>query len=163
MILNSGKKEGSMVPGHNGLHCIIPPHMLEEIQSQGNPAQQEKATRMAELSNQIRQERTAIFGQIAGESASATGAGLDRNIYDAGTGSNLPGNMVRTEGAPSTGDPAVDEAYDGSGETYNLFQDVYNRNSIDGLGIAIDSTVHLQIGYDNACWNGRQMVYGDGD
>ena len=152
-----------MLPVHNGLYCIIPPHMLDEIQSQGTPAQREKATRMAELSNQIRQERTAVFGQIAGEVVTATGAGLHRNIYDAGTGSNLPGNRVRTEGEPPTGDPAVDEAYDGSGETHSLFQDEFGRNSIDGLGLELDSTVHYQIGYDNAFWNGRQMVYGDGD
>ena len=25
------------------------------------------------------------------------------------------------------------------------------------------STVHYQQGYDNAFWNGEQMVYGDGD
>jgi Zn-dependent metalloprotease len=27
----------------------------------------------------------------------------------------------------------------------------------------LDSTVHYQKGYDNAFWNGEQMVYGDGD
>lgn len=27
----------------------------------------------------------------------------------------------------------------------------------------IDSTVHYGVAYDNAFWNGRQMVYGDGD
>jgi Zn-dependent metalloprotease len=27
----------------------------------------------------------------------------------------------------------------------------------------LDSTVHYQTGYDNAFWNGEQMVYGDGD
>lgn len=26
-----------------------------------------------------------------------------------------------------------------------------------------DSTAHYQRGYDNAFWNGQQMVYGDGD
>ena len=27
----------------------------------------------------------------------------------------------------------------------------------------LDSTVHYQQNYDNAFWNGQQMVYGDGD
>jgi len=70
---------------------------------------------------------------------------------------------VRAEGDAPTGDPAVDEAYDGSGVTYDLYREVYGRNSIDGNGLRLDSTVHYQKGYDNAFWNGQQMVYGDGD
>jgi Zn-dependent metalloprotease len=57
----------------------------------------------------------------------------------------------------------VNEAYDGSGYTYDLFLDTYQRNSIDGNGMRLDSTVHYGRGYDNAFWNGKQMVYGDGD
>jgi Zn-dependent metalloprotease len=57
----------------------------------------------------------------------------------------------------------VNEAYDGAGATYDLFMDAYGRNSIDDQGMTIESSVHYQVGYDNAFWNGRQMVYGDGD
>ncbi len=60
-------------------------------------------------------------------------------------------------------DPAVNEAYDGSGVTYDLYFDIYGRNSIDNNGLKLDSTVHYQKGYDNAFWDGKQMVYGDGD
>jgi Zn-dependent metalloprotease len=34
---------------------------------------------------------------------------------------------------------------------------------VDGNGLRLDSTVHYQKGYDNAFWDGKQMVYGDGD
>jgi Zn-dependent metalloprotease len=57
----------------------------------------------------------------------------------------------------------VNEAFDGSGFTYDVYQNVYERNSIDNNGMRLDSTVHYQRGYDNAFWNGEQMVYGDGD
>ena len=57
----------------------------------------------------------------------------------------------------------MNEAYDYSGATYDLFKTIYNRNSIDDNGMKLDSTVHYQKGYDNAFWNGNQMVYGDGD
>jgi Zn-dependent metalloprotease len=40
---------------------------------------------------------------------------------------------------------------------------VFQRNSIDGNGMRLDSTVHYRMGYDNAFWDGEQMVYGDGD
>jgi Zn-dependent metalloprotease len=89
--------------------------------------------------------------------------GKDRVIYDARNGSSLPGTVVRKEGEAPTADMAVTEAYDGSGVTYDLFSNVYQRNSIDGNGMRLDSTVHYRQSYDNAFWNGEQMVYGDGD
>ncbi|MDQ2979781.1 MAG: M4 family metallopeptidase, partial [Acidobacteriota bacterium] len=58
---------------------------------------------------------------------------------------------------------AVDEAYDGAGATYDLYRETYGRNSIDDRGMRLDSSVHYGSGYDNAFWNGSQMVYGDGD
>jgi len=70
---------------------------------------------------------------------------------------------VRKETDPASSDVAVNEAFDGSGVTYDLYNDVYKRNSIDSNGMRLDSTVHYQKGYDNAFWNGEQMVYGDGD
>jgi Zn-dependent metalloprotease len=75
----------------------------------------------------------------------------------------LPGTPVRSEADPATGDVAVDEAYDGAGVTYDLYWNEFKRNSIDGRGMTIPSTVHYGTDYDNAFWNGRQMVYGDGD
>ena len=60
-------------------------------------------------------------------------------------------------------DVAVNEAYDGAGATYDLYFEVYGRNSIDDRGMRLDSSVHYGTHYDNAFWNGRQMVYGDGD
>ncbi|MDT2248989.1 hypothetical protein P7H16_21615 [Paenibacillus larvae] len=33
----------------------------------------------------------------------------------------------------------------------------------DGEGMQIKSTVHLGLNYNNAFWNGEQIVYGDGD
>ncbi len=71
--------------------------------------------------------------------------------------------MVRKEGEGPTADVAVNEAYDGSGYTYDLYNEIYQRNSIDGNGMRLDSTVHYRVGYDNAFWDGEQMVYGDGD
>jgi Zn-dependent metalloprotease len=70
---------------------------------------------------------------------------------------------MRKEGDLPVSDVAVNEAYDGAGATYDLYLDSYQRDSIDDRGMAINSSVHYQVGYDNAFWNGQQMVYGDGD
>jgi Zn-dependent metalloprotease len=70
---------------------------------------------------------------------------------------------VRREGGKVNGGKTVTEAYDYSGSTYKFFRDVFNRNSIDTRGMKLDSTVHYGEEYNNAFWNGTQMVYGDGD
>ena len=86
-----------------------------------------------------------------------------RTISDCHNTQNLPGDVVRLEGAPPTGDLAVDEAYDGLGATYDLYWEAYDRNSIDDDGLPLDATVHFGQEYDNAFWNGERMVFGDGD
>ncbi len=70
---------------------------------------------------------------------------------------------VRTEGQPETGDVAVTEAYDGLGATWQLWSEAYERDSLDGKGMPLLATVHYGRNYDNAFWDGTQMVFGDGD
>lgn len=147
---------------HNPLFCVIPPYMLERIAEHGTEAQQARAKQALMLSEQMREQRQKV-GARAEALRTAGPAVRQRSVHSAQFLSNLPGVLVRAEGAAPSGDPAVDEAYDGSGATYDLFWEVYQRNSIDGAGMPLVSTVHYQQGYDNAFWNGYQMVYGDGD
>jgi Zn-dependent metalloprotease len=95
--------------------------------------------------------------------ALAMGAGKRRSIYTAEGSDSLPGKLVRGEGQPASGDAAVDEAYDGLGATFDFFDEVFDRNSIDDAGMALDATVHFGKDYNNAFWNSAQMVFGDGD
>jgi len=150
-----------MVFRPSSVFCILPPYMLERIAERGSDAQRSRATQTIQLTSQMRAEREA-----AGRVAAAPTAGplvKQRVVYTADFTSTLPGRVVRQEGGAPTGDPASDEAYDGAGATYDLYWDVYQRSSVDGNGLRLDSTVHYQRGYDNAFWNGQQMVYGDGD
>ena len=87
----------------------------------------------------------------------------DRRISDAEGDDKLPGRLVRREGQPDTGDAAVDEAYDGLGDTFEMFARVFARDSIDGAGMPLEATVHYGDRYDNAFWDGERMVFGDGD
>jgi Zn-dependent metalloprotease len=143
--------------------CITPPHILREIVLNGSAEQRELALRSITVSEQIRGQRSAMTKEILSIMKPAVAGGKERIVYNAKNGSQLPGTPTRNEGDAASGDAAVDEAYDGSGITYDLYSDVYKRNSIDNNGMRLDSTVHYQKGYDNAFWNGQQMVYGDGD
>jgi Zn-dependent metalloprotease len=86
-----------------------------------------------------------------------------RTVYDASGSMSLPGKIARDEGAPPAQDTAVNEAYDGLGMTYDFFWEVYGRNSIDDKGMPLLAIVHYGHQYDNAFWNGRQIIIGDGD
>jgi vibriolysin len=87
----------------------------------------------------------------------------DRDTYDAKGRSRLPGSLVRTEAQGPTGDWVVDLAHDNAGTTYDFYASVLGRDSFNGAGATITSTVHYNRNYVNAFWNGTQMVYGDGD
>jgi Zn-dependent metalloprotease len=147
---------------HDPILCILPPHMLEKIAENGTEHQRDWAVETLTRSEQFRGQRAAT-PQIRAMALDLVGGGLQRVVYHAQFLSTLPGVKARSEGEPPTGDTAVDEAYDGAGTTYSYFKDVHNRDSIDGRGLPLLSTVHFGKGYDNAFWNGKQMVYGDGD
>lgn len=147
---------------HHGINCFLPPHVLKNIATKGTERQKLLAFATLKTSAQMRGQRQALADFIPAAFRVAAGT-KERIVYDAKNGSSLPGTPARREGDPATADAAVNEAYDGSGITYDLFNNIYQRNSIDGKGMRLDSTVHYQRGYDNAFWNGEQMVYGDGD
>ncbi len=140
---------------------IIPPHMLKEIAIRGSSQQQRCAWESLTMSEQMRGQRLSLSA-IAAAGSTATGT-RRRTVYDAGNAYTLPGRLVKSEGSGKNRDKTVNEAYTGAGVTYDLFQKVFGRNSIDDKGMRLDSTVHYGRDYDNAFWNGQQMVYGDGD
>ena len=86
-----------------------------------------------------------------------------RLIHDAGNQELLPGTAVRDDDDPPTGDPAVDEAHLSAGQAWDLFADTFGRRSYDGNGATALVTVHFGRDYDNAFWDGQQLVFGDGD
>ncbi|MBI4369243.1 MAG: M4 family metallopeptidase [Elusimicrobia bacterium] len=154
--------------GNNEVFCeIIPPHLLEEIAKRGKAHQRERARRALTVSAQFRRRRRAVIPKAPSGAHRLAVGQIEklkfREIYDAGHRERLPGRMVRSEGDRRIKDVAVNEAYDYSGRTYDFFQRVFGRNSLDGRGLSLKSSVHYGAHYDNAFWNGAQMVYGDGD
>ena len=147
------------------LLCIVPPHILEALASRGEPDTRAWATRTLDVDATIRTERRAERLESAGPVPpdATPGPHLDRRIFDAHRAGTLPGTLVRSEGQPASGDPGVDEAYDGFGATYALYWDVFERNSIDDRGLGLVGSVHYLARYDNAFWDGTEMVFGDGD
>jgi Zn-dependent metalloprotease len=145
----------------NPLHCVVPPHILKEILERGQDEHKNWALQTMALSERLKGNRE-ILGELLGLFPSV-GDQKRRTIYDARGAQSLPGTRVRGEGEAASKDVEVNEAYDGAGVTYDLYKNEFKRNSIDDRGMRLDSTVHFGQRFDNAFWNGSQMVYGDGD
>jgi Zn-dependent metalloprotease len=149
------------------IFCIVPPHVIDAVARRGTPQQRARALRTMATDNTLRALRTSL--RTAGPKArrrptvGAAEAQKQRTIFDAHHAETLPGTVVRTEGGPPSGDVTVDEAYDGLGATYDFFWEAYERNSIDDEGMPMNATAHFGQEYNNAFWNGEQMVFGDGD
>ena len=84
-------------------------------------------------------------------------------VYTDSNGTTLPGTEVREAGQPDTGDAAADEAAAAVQATLAMYDEVLHRASYDGQGARVLATVHYGSRYDNAFWNGTQLVFGDGD
>nr|MBA2569820.1 M4 family metallopeptidase [Chloroflexota bacterium] len=74
----------------------------------------------------------------------------------------------RTETSGVTGNPDIDDAHKFAGHTYDFFFDRFGRDSLDGAGMALKSTVRYCPNsancpnFQNAFWDGQQMAYGAG-
>lgn len=152
---------------------VIPPYILEALAVSGDPVLESSAQRTLVQDAELRRQRRSPTaapprGDREGDShigppQRGPGGVVIRTVYDAQGRTTLPGVEVRAEGDSSTGDVAVDEAYDGLGSTYALWLEAYGRDSLDGRGLPLLATVHYGQSYDNAFWDGDQMVFGDGD
>lgn len=143
---------------------IIPSDLLKAIAKNGSECQQDVALHSLSLSSFMRGKRSVV-GRIA--SMAAVPAGQKRRtvyvMHNNPNADNLPGELIRGEDSPAPSDVAANEAYEGAGATYDFYRDIFGRNSIDGNGLRLDSSVHFDRHYDNAFWDGKQMAYGDGD
>ncbi|MFI6033198.1 M4 family metallopeptidase [Streptomyces sp. NPDC051315] len=152
--------------GFEPVFCtVVPPHVLDRLARHDDPALSGPARRTLVRDGELRSRRrvTTEFRLAAAPTAKAPSDQPLRTVYDAGHRTGLPGTKVRGEGEAPGRDATVNRAYSGLGATFELFLKAYGRHSIDGDGLPLDATVHYDEDYNNAFWNGEQMVFGDGD
>jgi Zn-dependent metalloprotease len=142
---------------------VVPPHLLDRLSHATDPLVHGPARRSLELDAAHRGRRLVTVRTSAIPPVGASAYSPQRTIYDARHGQRLPGKKVRAEGAKPAKDACVNRAYDGLGATFDLYLDVYARHSVDGAGLPLTASVHYERDYDNAFWDGSQMVFGDGD
>ncbi|KAF9526864.1 hypothetical protein CPB83DRAFT_443183 [Crepidotus variabilis] len=152
-------------PGANQGQSFVPDHILNSIAS-SHPAGsegEEAAQRSLRISSEIRDRREAESDSLRGAAPAKPAKRLNRVIYNANHTQILDESLARSEKGPATGDTAVDECFDGFGATFKFYADIFNRNSINNAGMSLIGTVHFDNAYNNAQWDGSQMIFGDGD
>ncbi|MBK6378368.1 MAG: M4 family metallopeptidase [Chitinophagaceae bacterium] len=98
-----------------------------------------------------------------------TGRGNGINTYNMQTGTNYFAAVDFTDADNNWNnvnvaqDEYATDAHWGTEKTYDYFFTTFNRNSIDNLGMELNSYVHYSTGFFNAYWDGDRMTYGDGD
>lgn len=150
---------GSICRHH--LNCIMPPHLLQKLMESQRADVRQAALATLLSTERLRGER-AVRAAMAGAFVSPSGG--RRTIYDCRNSTNLPSaRLARSEDGPASSDASVNRAYDGLGATRDFYMRELNRNSIDGQGMRLDGYVHRGFRYNNAFWDGQEMVFGDGD
>lgn len=150
----------------NPFSCFVPPYITDEMARSTDPAVRDAALETVKLSASARTMRfmTQMMPQLSAiPSPSGSKYRLVYDMREVGNMLSLPGTLVREEGGGESGDPAVNEAYEFAGTTYDCYKDVFGRNSLDDKGMQLISSVHFGRRLQNAFWNGFQMAYGDGD
>lgn len=149
---------------HHALCCFVPPHVLDHLARSADPAVRGsaiEAIKVAVAARAGRQFASFMPGMAAIPSPTRS---KDRLVYDMNHRRfPLPGKLVRREGDGPVQDLAVNEAYDYAGVTYDFYREIFSRNSLDGNGMQLISSVHYGDKINNAFFNGEQMLYGDGD
>jgi len=82
-------------------------------------------------------------------------------VYNCNHTQTLPGAPVPNPA--NAADPSAQRAFTEATAVAQFYQLLFGRDSIDNYGMTIISSIHFGVKYNNAQWNGTQMLYGDGD
>ena len=156
-------------PSHRPVCSIVPPDLLLSVAREGSEETRDDAIKALTAGASARAQRAATAGLVQElglrvNELTFTTARVDHHntVYDAQNQITRPGVKVRDDDDPPADDEAVNQAFDNAEITYRHYKEVHGRESLDGYGLELVSSVHYRVDLDNAFWNGEQMLYGDG-
>jgi Zn-dependent metalloprotease len=151
----------------NPLHCILPPYMSDKLDEVfGDNAESETGESFREKRKVKAEEIPAITRAIRLEPVNTK---LIREVCDAKETSADPGDTIWKEGDKTTGlSKDAKNVIAGAGHVWNFYKKLFNRNSIDNMGMAIKQTIcyreRRNRPFFNAFWDSEKlrMYYGSG-
>lgn len=147
---------------------IVPRDVLERLAADPElaPNLRKAAMDTATISHEIRMLRqqaleltsvTMALGAVPAALAPAPAV----TVFDCKHHQTLPGTSVPNP--VSSSDPTAVRTFKETTAVAEFYKKIFNRNSIDNAGMTMMSSIHFGVNYNNAMWNGSQMIYGDGD
>ena len=133
-------------------HCqIIPPFLLEKVVS---PEALQRDT-------DLRRKRAQTAPTPSGPAAAGAAPFV---VNTANNGTDLPGELVRSAGDPASGDPGRQRGLRRRrGAPSRCSRRSTTARPTTARAPQVVTTVHYDQDYDNAFWDGQQLVIGDGD
>lgn len=148
---------------------IIPPFVEEEIKKRfPQPWSEDNNTLSQELKEKRRKKSDVIAGIIgSGGKASGNGAtspnNSNRKVYNCKNRTRLRSNLTLSEGGNYVTDSVINTVYDNVGFIREFYKTYMNWVSYDNAGSDLHLNCHYARKYNNAFWDGDEMVFGDGD
>ncbi len=156
----------------NPIHCIIPPYMLKKLMESGNKKIADMAINTNFRNYRFRNDRIFFHNaslkekRILGLISKQVGKELlQMEVYDCKQKTDLAGAILLwdSKNNQKITSLAGKNVIKGGKASWDFYSQLFGRNSIDNKGLLIKQYVHFDKGMDNAYWDGRRMVYGDGD
>lgn len=149
-------------------HCqFIPDEVLKRLACDAKLSNEacENAAYSAQLSGHLRDirlENKRLAGFVmTRQKLTKLAENPEVTVFDCRQTQSLPGRQAKD--AATAEDGSVQRTYSETDQLATFLREVFGRNSIDDAGMTLMSSVHYGKNYNNAMWNGLQMIYGDGD
>ncbi len=156
----------------NSLHCIIPPYISEKLAESSNKKIAQQAIKNLSETVKLRAKREFIRGLNENQSAllhparrQTKTAKLNMQVYDMKHGTDTSAAQLVWDNGKTVKplDKDAKNIVAAGGATWDFYNSIFGRNSVDNLGLLLKHYIHYSAKYDNAMWDGSEMVYGDGD
>ncbi|KAK5042866.1 hypothetical protein LTR84_012431 [Exophiala bonariae] len=157
---NIRNTRSSFIPNHSAHvgHPIGPSYILQDIIDSDQ----------TEEEDELRAQKTLEQSEAIPVARSAPRGHSHRMIYDVEGTNRFPGNRIRYEGQVAIQDLSANQVYDFFKDIFDFYWHAYKRDSIDDHGMSLIGSIHVDDlvpppGFNNALWDGSQMIFGDGD
>ncbi len=162
-----------MCNNHSPIRCIIPPYMEDKLKDSSNATVAKNAINSKFRSYRFRSDREffkgtnekekTLLGAMSARKSATPHVKLEVYNCKKGTDISKATLLWKTGSTKKPTDRDAKNVIAAGTDTWSFYYDLFQRNSIDKLGMTLKQYIHYDKKYDNAFWNGRAMIYGDGD
>lgn len=155
------------------IQCIVPPYLTDKLVESGDKELAKVAANTKFRSFRFRSDREffktaspavkTALGVLPKKTVKHPTANVE--VYNCKKQTSLSAATLvwKTGTAKLPADKDAKNVINAGNGTWQFYYDIFGRNSVDNMGLIIQQYIHYDKKYDNAFWDGRRMIYGDGD